>query len=91
MTLKIICNIVKWVEQSFNYKQWQGCMKMKSKKVFYLLSFSLLLTFVACGDSPKQIKETAESQDESGVLDPGDPYLFQERIGKTRNAELKKE
>jgi hypothetical protein len=61
---------------------------MKSKKVFYILIFLLLSTLMACGDS--QIKETAESRDESGVLDPGDPDLFQERIGKTRNAELKK-
>ena len=64
---------------------------MKSKKVFYLLIFSLMSTLMACGDSQKQIKETAESRNESGVLAPCDPYLFQERIGKTKNAELKKE
>jgi len=64
---------------------------MKSKKVFYLLSFSLLSTFVACGDSPKQIKETAESLNEPGVTTPCDPDLFQEIVRKNPNTELKKE
>ena len=61
---------------------------MKSNKKIYILIFLLLLTLTACGDN--QIKETAESRDESGVLDPGDPELFQERIRKTRNEELEK-
>jgi ABC-type oligopeptide transport system substrate-binding subunit len=33
---------------------------MKSKKAFCLLSFLLLSALIACGDSPKQIKETGE-------------------------------
>jgi len=62
---------------------------MKSKKIFYLLIFSFSLILTACGDSPKQIKGTAEYQDESGVLDPGDPELFQEVSEKNLNTELK--
>ena len=64
---------------------------MMSKKVFYLLSFLLLLTFVACDDSPKQIKETAESRNEPGATTPFDPDLFQEIVRKNPNTELKKE
>ena len=64
---------------------------MKSKKVLYLLSFSFLLTFVACSDSPKQINETAESLNEPGATTPCDPDLFQEIVRKNPNTELKKE
>ena len=64
---------------------------MKPKRVFYLLIFSFLLILTACGDCPKQINETAEYQDESGVLDPGDPELFQDASEKKPNTELKTE
>ena len=46
---------------------------------------------MACGDSPKQIKETAESLNEPGVTTPCDPDLFQEIVRKNPNTELKKE
>jgi hypothetical protein len=64
-------------------KQWQGCLKMKLKKVFYLLLLSLFLTLTACGDSPPY-------ENEAGVLDAGDPELFQKRYEKKPNKELKK-
>ena len=56
----------------------------KLKKVFYLLLLSLLLTLTGCGDSRNQI-------DESVVLDPVDPELFQETSEKNPNTELKTE
>ena len=72
-------------------KLWQGCLKMKSKKVFYLLIFSLLSTLVACSDSSKQIKETAESRTEPSATTPCDPELFQKTNEETQSTELNKE
>ena len=57
------------------------------KKIFYLVLISLQLTLTSCGDSPKQLFETAEFE----MIQTNYPHatqLYQEIIEKHPNSEL---
>ena len=57
------------------------------KKIFYLVLLSLQLTLTSCGDSPKQLFETAELEMIQTNY-PNATKLYQEIIEKHPNSDL---